>query len=536
MKRARWAAAAAALALGAAGWVRCAGASGAAGAGPDRTAEVARKLGDFIEREMRDKDLPALSVALVDGDRTLWAKGFGFADPEAKVPAAADTVYRVGSVSKLFTDIAIMQRVEKGELDLDAPIQTILPDFRPKNPFGTSMTLRQLMSHRSGLVREPPVGHYFDATTLPRGDGLSLRPSSSSARHAQGFERLMGGGIRAERRSGKPFVEAVKRAVLDLIGMTSPAFAPVPALAGRLSRRRCGGRDGRRFPAPTRGDGPGRLALLDGRGPLGSSRCLRRRRGRPRAPRRRRSRKMTPPPSERPDTIGFRVRDLGRRVVGHNGAIYGFATSLAAMPDEKLGAVAVTTMDSSNAVTDRIVGEALRLMLAARAGRDLPAIGETEAVPPETERSLEGAWGSEGRPVLDVSAAGGELSMLERSGGEVARLRRKGDGLGTDGRLGYGTAIRYSAGALRVGDRPPLAKIETGAPPAPPSGSNKLVGEYGWDYDVLYVLEKDGQMSVLIEWFEYDALTPVSADVFRFPDRGLYDHETLTFAATPRGA
>ena len=125
-------------------------------------AAVASALEPFIQRAMAEKQLPALSLALVDDRQIVWARGFGFADPDAKVPATAGTIYRAGSVSKLFTDIGIMQLVERGELDLDAPVTRYLPDFRPKNPFGKPITLRELMSHRSGLVREPPVGHYFD--------------------------------------------------------------------------------------------------------------------------------------------------------------------------------------------------------------------------------------------------------------------------------------------------------------------------------------------------------------------------------------
>src|SRR6202023_3487115 len=111
---------------------------------------VAGRLEALIRREMAAKDLPALSIALIDDQKIVWARGFGFADPQAKTPATADTVYRVGSVSKLFTDIAIMQLVERGTLDLDAPITKYLPDFKPANPFGTAITLRQLMAHRSG--------------------------------------------------------------------------------------------------------------------------------------------------------------------------------------------------------------------------------------------------------------------------------------------------------------------------------------------------------------------------------------------------
>src|SRR5438128_8130233 len=131
--------------------------------GPLKPYEAAAKqLEGFIAREVAQKDLPALSIVLVDDQRVVWARGFGFADPAAKKPADADTAYCVGSVSKLFTDLAVMQLVERGSLDLDAPVTKYLPDFKPINRFDDKpITLRQLMTHRSGLVREPPVGHYF---------------------------------------------------------------------------------------------------------------------------------------------------------------------------------------------------------------------------------------------------------------------------------------------------------------------------------------------------------------------------------------
>src|SRR5206468_9757572 len=90
---------------------------------------------------------------------------FGFQDRDKKTPATAETIYRVGSVSKLFTDVAVMQLVEEGKLDLDAPVTTYIPDFKPvPKPEHKPITLRMLMSHRSGLIREPPVGNYFDPT------------------------------------------------------------------------------------------------------------------------------------------------------------------------------------------------------------------------------------------------------------------------------------------------------------------------------------------------------------------------------------
>ena len=128
----------------------------------DRYVEIAQRLEPWIAAEIEQKGIPALSIALVDDQTIVWARGFGFADPAKKVPATAETAYRVGSVSKLFTDLAVMQLVEQGKIDLDKPVSDYIPEFAPKNPFKTAITLRQLMSHRSGLVREPPAGHYFD--------------------------------------------------------------------------------------------------------------------------------------------------------------------------------------------------------------------------------------------------------------------------------------------------------------------------------------------------------------------------------------
>ena len=126
--------------------------------------EAIEKLEAAVEYEVKQKNLPAFSIAIVDGDKVAWSKGYGFQDADKKVPATADTIYRVGSISKLLTDISVMKLVESGDLDLDKPVTTYLPDFKPNNKSGTPITLRQLMTHRSGLVRESPVGNYFDPT------------------------------------------------------------------------------------------------------------------------------------------------------------------------------------------------------------------------------------------------------------------------------------------------------------------------------------------------------------------------------------
>ena len=105
-----------------------------------RYAAAALVLERFIASEMADKNLPALSIALVDDQRVVWARGFGMANPRDSVRATARTVYRVGSVSKLFTDIGVMQLVERGTLALDTPVVRYLPEFQPAGLGARSIT------------------------------------------------------------------------------------------------------------------------------------------------------------------------------------------------------------------------------------------------------------------------------------------------------------------------------------------------------------------------------------------------------------
>jgi len=117
-------------------------------------------LSAFIEKEMRQGDLTGLSIAMVKGDRIVWSEGFGLADKKKSLKATAQTRYRAGSVSKLFNVIAIMQLVEQGKLDLDAPVVDYVSDFQINSRFGPidDITLRSLLSHQSGMPSDSVSG------------------------------------------------------------------------------------------------------------------------------------------------------------------------------------------------------------------------------------------------------------------------------------------------------------------------------------------------------------------------------------------
>lgn len=509
-------------------------------------AAVARELEPIIQHEMTAKQLPALSIALVDDQEIVWAKGFGMADPDADIPATAQTVYRVGSVSKLFTDIAVMQLVERGLIDLDAPVTEYLPDFHPNNPFNKPITLRELMSHRSGLVREPPVGHYFDPTEPSLAKTveslnqtrLVYEPGTRTKYSNAGVSVV---GYVLERSQGKPFATYLKRAVLDPLGMESSSFAPDQPVVQHLAKAYMWTYDGRVFQAPTfqLGTAPagsmystvldlGRFisALLNG------GRGIRGRVLKPET-----LEEMWTPQFAREGQragfgLGFAISDFaGYRRIGHAGAIYGFATQLFALPELKLGVVTVTTKDVANSVVRRLAEHALRLMLAKRRKRASPRWTFTTAIDPKLAHHLDGRYGSP-RDTLLLTERNGRLFMTR--GSFRAEVKAVGDTLVVDDRLAFGPRIVPVGQGLVVGGVR-YRRLPNARPAPAPERWRGLIGEYGWDHDTLYILEDHGRLFVLIEWFFYYPLTELSKDVFAFPDYGLYQGEKLTFTRDAAG-
>ena len=528
------------------------GAQGPAVIGPgDRYAAVSRALTTFIEHEMRDKGIPAVSIALVEGPTVVWARGFGVERAEGSVPATANTVYRVGSVSKLFTDIGIMQLVEQGRVDLDAPVQRYLPTFTPKNPFGVPITLRQLMSHYSGLVREPPVGHYFDdtspslaatiaslsGTTLVYAPGTRMKYSNAAVATV---------GYLLEKQGRIPFARYLERSVLKPMGMRTSAFEARPELIAHVPEALMWTYHERTFPAPTfaLGISPagsmystmpdlGRFmsVLFEGGSGAGGrvlSQASLDEMWRP---------QFSRAGASRGSGLGFAIDAIdGQRVVGHSGGIYGFATQLSAMPDAKLGVAVSAAKDGMNALTTRIADEALRLMRAAQAGAPLPGIRMTQAIPLALAQRFAGEYG-DSTASLSIHARDSSVTVLG-SFIEVQLGMRKlaGDTLTVDDGVTYGHRLWLDGDRVRLDGRAFARKAPARELPVDvPGGWRGLIGEYGWDHDVLYILERGGRLSALIEWIAEYPLTQVSDSVFAFPASGLYAGEQVVFTRDASG-
>ena len=111
---------------------------------------------------LKAHNIPGATVALVRGDQLLFSKGYGYADIEKRKPVIANqTLFRVGSVSKLFIWTAVMQLSERGKLDLDADINTYLKDFQIPATYSQPITLKNLMTHTPGFEDLATDGRIF---------------------------------------------------------------------------------------------------------------------------------------------------------------------------------------------------------------------------------------------------------------------------------------------------------------------------------------------------------------------------------------
>ncbi len=207
------------------------------------TLEATQQI-DLAAEEWRAKTkAPALSIAVVRGNELIWSKGYGLADPQNNVPARSDTVYRLASLTKSLTAVAVMHLVEDGKLDLDAPIQKYVPLYPAKR---WTITPRQLLTHTAGVRhnkwREKTSTERYasvqDAINVFKDDELLFEPGTKYSYSTQGYV-LLGGAI--ERASGLSYLDYLRERIIEPAGMTQTT-ADDPSL--NLPHRAVGYRKG----------------------------------------------------------------------------------------------------------------------------------------------------------------------------------------------------------------------------------------------------------------------------------------------------
>jgi CubicO group peptidase (beta-lactamase class C family) len=230
---------------------------------PDRRAKLAAAfptLDKVLEEERAQQGVPGVAVGIVIDGELAYTKGFGVVDPATKAVPDADTVYRIGSISKSFTGLALLSLRDDGILDLDDPLARWIPEAN-KITYPTRdarpITLRQLAQHTSGLPRmgpfEPENGP-DEATILGSLAKVTLEraPGLESVYSNLGFSLL---GIVVSHAAKQPFHDVVATRIFTPLGMTStawdadkvshlaPAFTKGPQ-AGPVPPARLGAGDG----------------------------------------------------------------------------------------------------------------------------------------------------------------------------------------------------------------------------------------------------------------------------------------------------
>jgi len=122
------------------------------------------KIDAFAKAALDDHKAVGLAVAVARGDKLLVAKGYGFADLEHKTPVTADTVFRIGSITKQFTAVAILQLAERGQLQLSDDVRKYVPEFPAKQK---PITLEHLLTHTSGIFNYTSVKDWVEVGKKP---------------------------------------------------------------------------------------------------------------------------------------------------------------------------------------------------------------------------------------------------------------------------------------------------------------------------------------------------------------------------------
>lgn len=203
-------------------------------AGPNDPAELETFVDGFMAADMKANHIPGAVVVVVKDGEVFFSKGYGFADEARHHPVMPETtLFRPGSVSKLFTWTAVMQLVEQGKIDLDADINTYL-DFEIPATFSQPITMRHLMTHTPGFEDKGQ-----DLFKLKAEDVVSLETYVKSNIPARIFAPGTVGaysnygtalaGYMVQRVSGMPFEEYIEKNIFAPLGMEHATFRqPLP--------------------------------------------------------------------------------------------------------------------------------------------------------------------------------------------------------------------------------------------------------------------------------------------------------------------
>lgn len=436
-------------------------------------------LADFVDgvmaQQLATREVAGAVVTVVQDGKVLFSRGYGFADVDKGVAVDGQrTLFRPGSVSKMFTWTAVLQQVELGRIDLDADVNTYL-DFKIPEFEGRQIRVRDLFSHTPGMsdiggLTAPTVDKLVPYTQWMKARiPQRLWPAGTETSYSN-YGSVLAGYI-VERVSGEPFADYVEKHIFAPLGMASTTFRePLPAaLAPRMATGYTY-KDGKLVAEPFElfspvmpaGSGTSSgadmarfmMAMLNG-GALGKARILK-----PESVKL----LMTDSHANAPDLPGmahgfFVVRKAGPRLVGHGGNTGDFHSNMILSPETRIGFFVSETGGQGSyggrtELTEALIG---RLFPVKPAPRVAAPAGET--LPFGAYRGNRRDYSRDPNPANDlkVAAAGpnaltvtlaGRTTYWERigpmlfeqvtgarAGGPYEKLRFYGDG--SNRRLGF---------------------------------------------------------------------------------------------------
>ena len=324
-----------------------------------------RLLEKWVASQIEYRDQPGVSMGIVHGRDLIWAAGFGMSDRAARTPATPKTVYRIASITKLFTSTAIMQLRDAGKLSLDDPVEKFIPGFKVGDPFPDDLpiTIRHLLTHTSGLPGEAAFPYWTDhefptfpaiLAALPS----QQKPFATETKYRYSNLGLALAGQVVTAASGEPYEDYVMKHILEPLGMADTSVLSLPEgrrgpLAVAYSRRLP---DGTRRILPFT-DSKGLTAAANisstvedlarfvafqlGDGTAGGTRVLK-------ASTLREMQRVhwLFPGWKGGRGLGFWVRQFdGKSLVGHGGWVGGYQTQISFIVEDGIGVIALTNSD-----------------------------------------------------------------------------------------------------------------------------------------------------------------------------------------------
>ncbi len=191
------------------------------------TLESFAEVDTYVEQQMRRLNIPGASLAIVEGDQIVHLRGFGRARPDGETPTP-QTPFFIGSLTKSFTALAVMQLVEVGKIELDAPVQRYLPWFRVEDSQASAqMTVRHLLNQTSGLPMLPGMTNLADTDSRPDATERQVRalstlnltrPVGSKFEYSNTNYNIL--GLIVETVSGEPYADYIQNHIFNPLGMS----------------------------------------------------------------------------------------------------------------------------------------------------------------------------------------------------------------------------------------------------------------------------------------------------------------------------